>query len=65
MTVFFAAPGGLFELTLGLYLLRRGFGYRGPRTQIVRTGSDAEVTPDTPLSDRLDLQECHREESNL
>ncbi len=29
LSVFFAIPGGLFELTLGLYLLRRGFGRPG------------------------------------
>lgn len=27
VTVFFAVPGGLFELALGIYLLWRGFGY--------------------------------------
>lgn len=27
VTVLFAVPGGLFELTLGLYLLRRSFGH--------------------------------------
>jgi hypothetical protein len=26
VTYFFAAPGGLFEIAVGLYLLRRGFG---------------------------------------
>lgn len=30
LTVFFAAPGGLFELTLGLVLLRRGFDRPAP-----------------------------------
>lgn len=29
VTLLFAVPGGLFELTLGLYLLWRGFGHPG------------------------------------
>jgi hypothetical protein len=37
VTYFFAAPGGLFEIAVGLYLLRRGFG---PQNSIITSPAE-------------------------
>jgi hypothetical protein len=42
VTYFFAAPGGLFEIAVGLYLLRRGFGPPAPIHELeTATGGSA------------------------
>jgi hypothetical protein len=44
LAVIFAVPGGLFELALGLYLVRHGFGQATPTQQVASAGTRQDPT---------------------